>query len=246
MANDEGQQQLLATSTFKKFLPIVSFIILTTITLQTSLLELAEQRLWSHMIIEHAAFFALGSLSVISSERILQLLYLKRRQELLALDTHPASSHPSFSTILALKWASLLRKIFSFDTTGLLWFSIAVILMVLWHLPKVFDTAAAEPSVHIVQHISFIIVGASGYLVVRVFRESFRIFLLMALIGMMGFAGLLFSVLDSPVYSVYSIAQHNEAGGYMVLTSTLILIIGLPAYLIKRTISYVRARGIES
>lgn len=246
MVNENQQShEVLTSSKVRRLVPIAIFIALTAVTLQTPLLELTEQKLWSHMIIEHAAFFSIGALSVMSSERVLQLLYLRHRQELLALKIDSEQSpSPRYSTKFTLWWGDLIRRIFALDRTGLLWLSVAIILMGLWHLPRVFDTAAVDPSIHIIQHFSFIVVGVAGYLSIR--GESHRIFLLIALIGMMGFAGLLFAVLDDPVYTVYSVPEHNEAGGYMVLTSTAILIIGLPAYLIKRTLSYVHARGLDS
>ena len=258
--NKEQRQQkssLPKTTSFRRYLPVAIFIVLTIIAVQTPLLELTEQKLSTHMIIEHLLFFLIGALSVISAERILQLLYIRYRQNLLTLgqtselensdNNHYQRHRPLANSYKALLWwGNLLRSIFSFDRTGILWISIALILMALWHYPPIFDTAAINPNVHIIQHFSFIIVGAAGYLAIRVCGESFRIFLLVALIGMMGFAGLLFSVLDAPIYLVYPVWQHNEAGFYMVIASALLLIIALPTYLIRRTLNYVKVtRGID-
>jgi cytochrome c oxidase assembly factor CtaG len=232
----------------RRYLPVGIFIALTIISMQTPILELAEEKLSTHMIFEHLAFFIIGALSVISAERILQLLYLRQRQKLLAINQNGNNfQDPSFSLSSKLLswWGSLLRSVFSIDQTGILWISIAIILMALWHYPPVFDTAALNPKVHILQHFSFVIVGAVGYISIRVWGESYRILLLIALIGMMGFAGLLFSVMDSPVYLAYPVWQHNEAGFYMVITSTLLLIIGLPMYLIKKTMTYVKATRLD-
>lgn len=232
----------------KRYLPVGIFVALTIITVQTPILELAEEKLSTHMIFEHLAFFLIGALSVISAERILQLLYLRQRQKLSAINQNGNNSQGqafSISSKMLLWWGSLIRSVFSFDQTGILWISIAIILMALWHYPPVFDTAALNPQVHILQHFSFVIVGAVGYISIRVWGDSYRILLLIALIGMMGFAGLLFSVMDSPVYLAYPVWQHNEAGFYMVITSTLLLIIGLPLYLIRRTMSYVKATKLD-
>ncbi len=242
-----SQNHYFAAITFRKYIPPAIFIALVILSVQTPLLELAEQKLSTHMIFEHLTFFLIGALSVVSAERILQLLYIRQRQKLLTLgqDANAQNQSLSMSSKILLRWGNILRKIFSFDKTGILWVSIAIILMALWHYPPVFDTAVLNPSVHIMQHFSFIIVGTAGYISIRIWGESYRILLLIAVMGMMGFAGLLFSVLDSPVYFVYPVWQHNEAGFYMVITSTVLLIIGFPMYLIKRTMNYVRVTRLD-
>ena len=44
--------------------------------------------------------------------------------------------------------------------------------------------------------------------------ESFSIFLLFTITGIMGFASLAFAVSDNPIYSVYSVNSHHDAGTY--------------------------------
>ncbi|HYT44810.1 MAG TPA: hypothetical protein VEP90_20955, partial [Methylomirabilota bacterium] len=63
---------------------------------------------------------------------------------------------------------------------------------------------------------------------------------LFALNGMMGFVGLMFSVLDKPIYLVYSVNSHNTAGIWMLIMCIVLLVIVLPAYLIKRALFYAR------
>jgi hypothetical protein len=101
---------------------------------------------------------------------------------------------------------------------------------------SIFDFASQHIQVYILQHISFIIVGTTGFLAIRSFGESFNLFLLMSMMCMMSFAGLLFSVTQTPLYVVYSINDHNDTGTYMILTSVLMLLIGFPAYLIHRAL----------
>jgi cytochrome c oxidase assembly factor CtaG len=249
-SNDKKQQRQkrFPTMTIRRCVPIVIFAGLSILALQTPLLELAEEKLSTHMIIEHLVFFLIGALSVVSAERILQLLYLRQRQKLLAIDQNTGIRNQpvSISSRLLAAWGNLLRKVFGFDKTGILWIGVVIILMALWHFPRVFDSAALNPNIHVIQHFCFIIVGAAGYISIRTLGESYRIFLLIVMIGMMGFAGLLFSVLDSQIYFAYPLWQHNEAGFYMVITSTLLLVVGLPMYLVKRTITYVRATKIDS
>jgi hypothetical protein len=93
---------------------------------------------------------------------------------------------------------------------------------------------------HILQHISFITVEATGFIALRTLGESFKIIILITLNAIMAFTGLLFSVTTDPVYSFYSINGHNEAGTYMLITCIqLLLIIGLPAYLIHRALFHI-------
>ena len=86
------------------------------------------------------------------------------------------------------------------------------------------------------QHLSFTAVGAIGVLSIRAIKaDSYSIFLLIFLSGIMGFFGLMFSVLDKPVYHVYSVAGHNNAGIFMIASCMLLFLIVFPAYLINRT-----------
>ena len=71
-----------------------------------------------------------------------------------------------------------------------------------WHLPSIFDYSQLHESVHVLQHLSFIAVGISGFLAARTLGESFNLFTLLSLSAIMGFAGLFFSVLNKPIYQV--------------------------------------------
>jgi hypothetical protein len=54
----------------------------------------------------------------------------------------------------------------------------------------------------------------------------------------MGLAGLLFSVLDKPVYLVYSVKSHNNTGPWLLIMCIGLLVIVLLFYLIKRALSH--------
>ena len=112
-----------------------------------------------------------------------------------------------------------------------------------WHLPSIFDYSQLHESVHVLQHLSFIAVGISGFLAARTLGESFNLFTLLSLSAIMGFAGLFFSVLNKPIYQVYSIYNHNIAGYYMVIMCLLMLIIGMPSYLTYRTLFHIRHKA---
>jgi cytochrome c oxidase assembly factor CtaG len=219
----------------------LSFIVLATlsaIAIRGDVLEAAEFQLATHMIFEHALFLIIGALSVLIGEIILRFL------------TSPDISSRQISKKSILRsqtaglWRSMMRNVFA-KVHGLLWLAIAVGLMAFWHLPEVFDLATRSESVHVLQHTSFVMVGAAGFIATRMFGDSFRILLLFTIVSMMSFAGLLFSVLDKSVYSAYPTLDHNRAGDYMIIVSMLLLIVGLPGFLIKKTLSYVRSVNSE-
>lgn len=217
-----------------KFLIISAiFVALAGLTAQERILEVLEERLALHMIFEHALFFAIGSFSVILAETSLHLLLLLSK-----VNRERIRKFAGYSWFY---WSGLTRQVFSINKYRFVWPAIAIALLAFWHIPSIFDLATTVENIHVLQHFFFIIVGSAGFLAIRILGDSFKIFVLIAIIGMMGFSGLLFSVLDGQIYSVYSVADHNDAGTYMIITSTLLLVIGLPLYLIQRTLFYVKS-----
>jgi hypothetical protein len=234
---------------YKRDIVIISvFLYLVIISTQPSILESTEVSLAGHMILEHLFFFLFGAMSVMLGEIILRNLVF------LSL---PSSASPSNKNIrnisknknimrgrtslifaIVIKWKYLLSKIFIVNRSGYrhIWIIASVFILAIWHIPSIFDFADRHIQVHIAQHISFIVVGATGYLAIRSFGESFNLFLLLTLMCMMSFAGLLFSVTQTSLYTVYSIHDHNEAGTYMIIISILMLLIGFPVYLIHRAL----------
>jgi cytochrome c oxidase assembly factor CtaG len=236
----------------REFALIAIFGILTVISFQGSLLEIFEQDLANHMVLEHTLFFVYGALSIIVAEIVLRFI----------ISYEKASRHPdhckdnythklkysgvttnSRLIIVISNWTKILRKIFGINNHGLVWVIIAVGLMIFWHIPSVFDFASLYESFHILQHVSFIAVGAAGFLAIRSLGESFSIFLLFTIAGMMGFAGLVFAILENPIYSVYSVNSHHDAGTYMLVSCMLIVLIALPAYLIEKTLFHIRIKA---
>ena len=139
-------------------------------------------------------------------------------------------------------WSSILRKIFKTKKIGFIWVIISILILTFWHIPSIFDYSELHADVHMLQHISFIFVGMTGFLSLRALGESYKIFLLLILAGMMGFVGLIFSVLDTSIFTVYSVNSHNIAGMYMVVVSILLLLIGLPFFIIKKTLDYAKVK----
>ena len=238
----------------REFVFIAAFGILTVISLQGSLLDILEQDLANHMVLEHTLFFVYGALSIIVAEIVLRFIiaYEKAsRQSDHLKDNYYIQHEPKYCEVASNSrliivisyWTKILRKIFGINNHGLVWVIIAVGLMIFWHIPSVFDFASLYESLHILQHISFVAVGAAGFLAIRSLGESFSIFLLFTITGMMGFAGLVFAILENPIYSVYSVNSHHDAGTYMLVSCMLIVLIALPAYLIEKTLFHIRIKA---
>jgi hypothetical protein len=222
---------------------IIGFIGLIIISLQTFILIPLEKELAYHMIVEHSIFFLLGATSIKIAELFLKALviYSKKQGN---NDSKNSNIYNKKNIILkfTIFWSKLLRKIFKTKEMGFVWVIISIFILAFWHIPSIFDYSELHADIHILQHISFIIVGMTGFLSLRALGESYKIFLLLILAGMMGFIGLIFSVLDTSIFDVYSISSHNYAGTCMVVVSLVLLIVGLPLYTIKKTLSYAKAK----
>jgi hypothetical protein len=235
----------LATTIKNKstYLLIIGFIGLIIISLQTFILIPLEKELAYHMIVEHSIFFLLGATSIKIAELFLKALviYSKKQGN---NDSKNSNIYNKKNIILkfTIFWSKLLRKIFKTKEMGFVWVIISIFILAFWHIPSIFDYSELHADIHILQHISFIIVGMAGFLSLRALGESYKIFLLLILAGMMGFIGLIFSVLDTSIFDVYSISSHNYAGTCMVVVSLVLLIVGLPLYTIKKTLSYAKAK----
>jgi len=204
-------------------------------SIQPAFLEFTERDLAYHMVIEHTLFFFLGYLSVRIAEIILRLLVCSN-----------TNRKSNLKGRIIQFWTKFLRTIFSINRYGYVWLVIASALLVCWHIPSVFDFAQLHEQAHVAQHISFIVVGAIGFLAIRSLGESLKLFAIFTLNGIMGFVGLMFSVLDKPIYLVYSVNSHNNAGIWMLIMCIVLLVIVLPAYLIKRALFYARiGQGVK-
>jgi len=208
---------------------VAAFGIMILISTQPALLEFTERDLAYHMILEHTLFFILGALSVMVAEAMLKLLVSSNNKR-----------KGRLKLTMALIWTKLLRR--TFTVNRYVWLILAAGLITFWHIPSVFDFTELHEQIHVAQHISFVLVGAMGLLAIRSLGESFKLFVLFALNGIMGFAGLMFSVLDKPIYLVYSVNSHNNAGTWMLVVCIILLVIVLPSYLIHRTLLHVRIK----
>jgi uncharacterized protein DUF1404 len=193
------------------------------------------------MLVEHSLFFTIGVLSILVVENFLKIVVLydnNRKKENPAVPTHGLT----YASLVTKKWARLVRLIFRLNRYGLFWISIAISLIVIWHIPMLFNFATENRDIHIMQHISFIVVGATSLLAVRSLGENSTIFLLFSMAGMMAFSGLIFILLTERIYLFYSLNSHNQAGTDMIISSIILLLVGFPAYIIKKSLLYVKVR----
>lgn len=233
----------------RSYILMIIFGTLIATSLQPDLLAATEKDLASHMVLEHTLFFFLGAISVQVAETILRLIVsfenTKKRKNRSHTGAQDRKSNLTLKIISV--WSQSLRKIFIVNSRyGFIWLIIPIILLTFWHLPSIFDYATLNEQVHIIQHISFIIVGATAFLALRALGESFKILILISLNAIMAFAGLMFAVTSTPIYPIYSVSSHNDAGTYMLITCILLLLVVLPTYLIYRTIFHVRVKTINS
>jgi cytochrome c oxidase assembly factor CtaG len=230
---------------FYDYIIITIFSLLVLLSLNEIVMYYFEKDLGSHMIIEHMLFFSIGALSVCIAERILKIMIRKEKNTLIADRSNYFPSGSKVITISILWWKLILSRIFKLNMHRWTWITIACFLVFVWHIPQIFDFASTHVSVHVMQHFSFIMVGAAIFMTMRLLGESFNMFLIFSLIGMTGFGGLIFAISDSQIYETYSISSHHNAGVYMITTCLILLLVIMPVYLIRRTIYHINTSTVD-
>ncbi|MGZ5510492.1 MAG: cytochrome c oxidase assembly protein [Nitrososphaeraceae archaeon] len=205
------------------------------ISFQEWILVLLENDLGYHMIFEHAIFFSIGYLSVPASELLIK--YIK-------INMDKKKDKKNYEIILSKfiqYWTLFLSTIFfNLNKKWIILFIFIVILMLIWHIPDIFDYATFNPNIHILQHFSFIIVGILLFVSIRLSYESNSIFYLLSSIGMMVLSGLILATTNDIIYTSYSIDSHHTSGNYMFILTILIGLVVFPFYLIQRTLFHIR------
>ena len=106
-------------------------------------------------------------------------------------------------------------------------------LIVFWHIPGPWDAAVLNPSVHLVEHLSFLAVGLLVGSWILGLSDSAKIgVLLAAFFGHMGYAVALILPWSPQVYSLYSVADQVILGWVLLLTGPS-LIVGV-AYIVAK------------
>ena len=171
MINTKKSKNIYSLLFDYSIIPLAIIIILLQIS--NPLSSFIEEDLSGHMIIEHSLFFLFGYSVIFSLQKY---------------ERYFAKSSPLFTFILKnkkVKWDSLKKN----GRYG--WIVIIVILLFFLHIPIIFDYASYYVIVHLLQHISFIIVGMSIYMVIKKFEFNFHFILIILTGSIMGLSGLL-------------------------------------------------------
>jgi len=236
--------KLLSSTLLKRnkfFLYLIAFILSIIISLNEDLLTIMEKNLENHMILEHSLFFIIGILSVIIAEQVLKYFLSKENVTRLKEQRNFINQNKRIHSKFLGMWMNILREIYSLRPR-LIWIIFPIYFLIFWHIPFIFDAASSNDYIHILQHISFIASGSFIFIAMKVFGELFNILLIFSIVGMMGLAGILFSVLDTEIFHVYSIDSHRNTGNYMIILSMVLGIILLPYYLIKKSFEHIKIR----
>jgi len=109
----------------------------------------------------------------------------------------------------------------------------SILLIVFWHFPGPWDGAVLNPLIHVVEHLSFLVVGLLAGSSLLLLSDSGKIgALFAAFFGHMGYAVALISPWGVQVYPLYSL-QNQATLGWVLLLSGPLLVVGV-AYTIAR------------
>lgn len=234
MANRPARLQ--SRTPLKSCLYVFALGSLTIISFQDTVLISLESDLGNHMILEHTLFFLMGYLGIKTSETILKILFAKIKNTY----GHHDANGTSWQQTLMKYWTGIVRYLFTINRSPFIALTSAIILLIFWHVPTVFDYAVFDGEVHILQHLSFILVGMLLFLCTRQLGESLTLYLLVSSVGMMILSGLVLALANGRIYVPYTISSHNVAGDYMLAMSIALAVICLPVYLIRRTLLHIR------
>jgi plastocyanin len=118
----------------------------------------------------------------------------------------------------------------------------ATAFIVFWHFPGPWDAAVLNPAVHVIEHLSFLVVGLlAGSLLLRLSDSAKIGALLAAFFGHMGYAVALIPPWNIQIYSLYSLPDQNILGWVLLLTGPT-LIAGI-AYVIARNPGWLGSPG---
>jgi hypothetical protein len=169
----------MGTFHFYDFIAVIVFILLVVLSLNEIVLGQLERDLGNHMVLEHMLFFSIGALSVYVVERILKFIISNERYSFVGSKSEIHQLSCSSATGRAIQyWKAILRRIFKLNTHPWSWIVIAGTLFFVWHIPPIFDYAATHDYVYVMQHLSFIMVGAATFMITRLLGESFNLFLI--------------------------------------------------------------------
>jgi cytochrome c oxidase assembly factor CtaG len=151
-----------------------------------------------------------------------------------ALDKYLASNLNVLKERLHFGWVFLIKMIkFNVRTKGLVFGAILPgIIFTFWHFPPNFDLAETSFTIHILEHLSYIIVGSLVGMSITAMTSKIRIGLLYFAFMQAGMMGSMMLIWPS-FYPIYSAAQNLNMETSMMLFGA-IGIIGTSSTLLKR------------
>jgi plastocyanin len=109
----------------------------------------------------------------------------------------------------------------------------STLLILFWHFPVPWDAAVLNPMIHVLEHLSFLLVGVLSGSWLLLLSDSGKIgALFAAFFGHMGYAVALISPWGVQVYPLYSLQNQATLGWVLLLTGPM-LVVGV-AYVIAR------------
>lgn len=115
---------------------------------------------------------------------------------------------------------------------------ISIAILAIWHYPPLFAAASFDVEIHQLQHASFIMTGAVGYLMLRSMPVTYLI-LFIALVGAaMGLFGVLMAVSNDQIFFPYSIESQMQAGNTMIILAIVMAVVILPVILINHSLRH--------
>ena len=205
-----------------------SIIALMLLQFSTEISLFVENSLAAHMIVEHSIFFLTGYVvAALATKQIAIKLYNQVKYYIFMQ-----------KNTLHIKVGIRERDRIQ-GKSKYLWFLTGIFLTIFWHIPLVFNFASYDELVHLLQHISFIIVGVCIYKIIKTFDFSFLLFFFILSGGFMGIMGLVLILTNYPIYSYYTIQDHIDAGNYMILSGIIMMLVILPFVLIKKALDLI-------
>ena len=184
-------------------LTLSSGIAITTIMVLPWVGELEAQSLAFHMVAEHLGFVAGSLLISFGIEIILRDIVTNRRKS-------------RFVFAVATIYQNLIKVNRRLNAHGVIGVPVAIIILSYWHLPENFDSAVLTEEIHIMMHISFILLGVIVFMNIKAISKGELLIHVFALMTAMVAWGVVLITTPEHLYSSYPMIQQAEAGTAMV------------------------------
>jgi plastocyanin/cytochrome c oxidase assembly factor CtaG len=95
-------------------------------------------------------------------------------------------------------------------------------LIALWHVPYYWDLTVFDPSLHVLEHFIFLIIGLLVGASAPILGSVAKIFSLIAALSAHMYGGFALYILATPVYTAYSLSANQQLGFLMVIADPFI------------------------